>query len=130
MANGSVSHRLSVHVALGPDASAERLDVATLALRRELLELDVSDVRRMPGPPAPDGARAIDGPLLGALLVTASDGAIPAVLGLLGAWVRRAPERTVKLQIGDDAIEITGATDETQRELIDVFLAKQRRPEP
>jgi hypothetical protein len=130
MTNAGVSRQLSVQVGLGPDADADAFDAAALALRRELLGLDVLDVRRMPGAPAPDGARAIDGPLLGALLVTASDGAIPALVQLLGAWVGRAPERSVKLQLGDDAIELTGVTDETQRQLIDAFLAKRRQAEP
>jgi len=130
MSSAASSQQLSVQLELAPDADAEDLDAAALQLRRELLELDVIDVRRTPGPPAPDGTRAIDGPLLGALLVTASDGAIPAVVQLLGAWVRRGADRSVKLQLGDDAIEVTGVSDETQRELIDAFLARHRPADP
>ncbi|MBS1868960.1 MAG: hypothetical protein JSS99_04805 [Actinobacteria bacterium] len=126
MENAGSSKLLTVQIGLGPDAEAEDFDAAALALRRELLELDAVDARRAPGPPARDGARALDGPLLGALLVTASDGAIPAILQLLGAWARRGPERSVKLKLGDDAIEVTGVTDATQRELIDAFLARNR----
>lgn len=130
MENIGGSRHLSLQIALRADAGPEELDAAALQLRRELLRLDAIDVRRVPGPPAPDGTRAIDGPLLGALLVTASDGAMPALLQLLGSWVRLGRGRSVKLQLGDDAIEVTGVTDETQRELIDAFLARQRPPDP
>lgn len=130
MENTGGFRHLSLQIALSADTDPEQLDAAALQLRRELLGLDAIDVRRAPGPPAPDGTRAIDGPLLGALLVTASDGAIPAILQLLGIWVRRGHGRSVKLRLGDDAIEVTGVTDETQRELIDAFLARQRPPDP
>jgi hypothetical protein len=127
MANAHDFQQLSLQLALGADAVPEDLDAAVLQLRRELVELDVIGVRRTPGPPAPDGARAIDGPLLGALLVTASDGALPA---LVQALSRRSADRSVRLQLGDDAIELTGASDETQRELVDAFLARHRAADP
>jgi hypothetical protein len=130
MANAHDFQQLSLQLALGADAVHEDLDAAVLQLRRELVELDVIGVRRTPGPPAPDGARAIDGPLLGALLVTASDGALPALVQALSAWTRRSADRSVRLQLGDDAIELTGASDETQRELVDAFLARHRAADP
>ncbi len=38
--------KLRIDVGVDPDADAEELDEATIQLRRELLELDIDDVKR------------------------------------------------------------------------------------
>lgn len=128
MSTDGGSAQLEVQVALAEDGDARDLDDAVLALRRSLVHLDVIEVQRPAGAPAPDGARAVDAPLLGALLVTASTGGIPAVVRAIEAWLRLRSDRRVRLQLGDDAIELTGATAETERELIDAFLARHAPP--
>lgn len=120
--------QLAVRVDVGPRADAEALDAATLQLRRELLQLDVVEVRRPPGETVPDGARGAEATLLGALIVSASAGALPAVVGAVAAWMRRGRGRTVSLRIGGDSIEVTGASADTERELIDAFLARHAPP--
>ena len=55
-----------------PDAEPERLDALAGALREELLGLDVDDVERAIAGPAPDGTRALELAVIGALLVKAS----------------------------------------------------------
>ncbi|HXE45424.1 MAG TPA: hypothetical protein VN635_09500 [Conexibacter sp.] len=120
--------RLAVRIDLGAGADASDLDAAALALRRELMQLDVADVRRPPADPAPEGARGADATLLGALLVSASAGALPAVVGAIAAWMRRRPGRTVTLSIEGDRIEVRGASADTERELIDAFLVRHAPP--
>ena len=115
--------QLTVGIDIGPDAEAAELDEATRQLRAELLQLDVEDVA-CPAEPAPEGARGVDGGALGTLLVTAGQSAIGAIVGVLGSWLSRHPRRTVRLQIGDDSIELTDASVEQQRELLDAFLAR------
>jgi len=128
--NAGGSKELIVQIGLGQDADPREVDEAVLRLRRTLLRLDVDEVKRPSGGPAPDGARAVDGPLLGALLLTASGGTIAAAVHAAEAWLRRGSERTVRLQIGDDAIELTDVATDTQRELLDVFLARHTPPPP
>jgi hypothetical protein len=120
--------QLTAHVDLGPDADPEDRDDAVRQLRSTLLELDATEVQRLRGGPAPDGARAADGPLLDALLVTASAGTIPALLAAIAAWVRRRGGRTVKLRIGQDAIELSGISEELQREVLEAFIERQLPP--
>jgi hypothetical protein len=120
--------QLTVGIDVGPGAEAAELDEATRQLREELLQLDVEDVTR-PAEAAPAGARGVDVGALGTLLVTAGQSAITAIVGTLGSWLSRHPRRTVKLQIGDDAIELTGASAEQQRQLLEAFLARHRETE-
>lgn len=115
--------QLTVGIDVGPDAEAAELDEATRQLRDELLQLDVEDVTR-PAEAAPAGARGVDVGALGTLLVTAGQSAIGAIVGALGSWLSRHPRRTVRLQIGDDAIELTGASVEQQRRLLEAFLTR------
>lgn len=124
------SVELTVHVDPGPDSDAEDRHDAVLQLRSTLLALDATEVRRLRGGAAPDGARAADGPLLDALLITASAGTIPALLGAIAAWVRRRSGRTVKLRIGEDAIELSGISEQLQREVLEAFIERQIPPPP
>lgn len=116
--------RLEVQLDLGAGADARDLDAAALQLRGELRELDVADVRRPEGGAVPDGARSAEATLAGALLVTASAGTLPAIVSAIATWLRRRPERAVTLRIGDESIQVTGVSADTQRELIDAFLAR------
>jgi hypothetical protein len=119
---------LALQVEAG-DACAEELDRLASRLRRELLELDVGDVRRAAGPPAPDGARALDVETVGGLvvsLVTAPE-VLRAVLGTVRAWLRRSEERSVRIELGGDVIHLTGVSSAEQQRLIAAWLARQTR---
>jgi hypothetical protein len=120
--------QLAVRVGLGAGIDTSDVDDAVLQLRSELLRLDVLDIRRPAAGPVPEGARGAEATLLGALLVSASAGALPALVGAIAAWLRRRPERTIELRIGDDSIELAGVSADTERELIDAFLARHAPP--
>jgi Effector Associated Constant Component 1 len=81
-------------------------------------------VTRPYGGPPPEGARAAEVALLGTLLVSAGQQAIAGIVGVLGSWLSRRPDRTVKLKLGDDEIELTNASDEEKRQLVAAFLAR------
>jgi hypothetical protein len=117
---------LELRVDLSPeeDEDASQLDETTRQLRRELLELDVDDVRRVAEGSPPPGARAVDAALLGSLAVTAGREVIGAVVGLLVQWIGRRSDRSVKLTIGDDSIELSGASADDRRRLVEAFLAR------
>lgn len=106
-------------------ADSERLEELSLALRAELLELDVNDVQRLRDGPAPAGARALDVAAVGALLVSLSSsaGALSRVVDVVRSWLRRgSPGQTVELSIGDKTLKLSGASTEQQERLIQQFL--------
>ena len=75
----------------GPDLTDDELAYAAQALRSELLDLEVDDVRAPdggdPGPGAKSGALAA----VGVMLVSAAPAVIPAVIDVALGWLRRQP---------------------------------------
>jgi len=109
------------------DADPERLDELTQALRRELLELDADSVDQATAGPAPEGTRGLELAAIGALLVkaAASSEMLVKVIGVVRGWLRSGPprnQRTLRLTIGDQSIELTHATDVQQQQLVDQFI--------
>jgi hypothetical protein len=121
---------LRLDIGLQPDAEAAELEDAALQLRLELLELDVEAVERPAGAAPPPGARGPEVALLGALLVNAGQGAIRAVVRTIQGWVERTSSRSVKVTLDGDTIELTNASDDAQRQLVESFLARHATPEP
>lgn len=119
----AVELRVDLGVNRGEDAI--ELDEATRQLQRELLKLDVDDVRRVAVGEPPPGARAVDPTLLGSLAITAGKEVAGAVIRTLVSWLARRPSRSVKLTIGGDTIELSDVSAEDQRRLLESFLARQ-----
>jgi hypothetical protein len=120
---------LSVQVAVGPDGDAEEIAQATLQLRRELLDLDV-DAIEVPGAgEPPPGSRAADVAALGALIVNLADPQLlTAVVATVRSWLAGSSRRSIKLQLGGDALELTGVSSSEQRRLTDEWLARHGPP--
>jgi hypothetical protein len=116
--------QLRVNVGLDSDAEVWELDAATAQLQHELLELDVDEVDRPRGAPPPPGARAAETAELATLLVGMGPPAIGAVAQTISGWVGRGQRRSVRLELGGDAIEVEGVSEEDQRRLIESFLAR------
>jgi hypothetical protein len=119
-----VAEHLMVSVDEG-GADSERMEQLTLALRRELLQLDVEDVEPVRTGPAPEGTRAIDVAAVGTLLVslTSSAAALTGVVNTVRGWLAQGSQgRTVELTIGDKTLKLAGASDEQQDQLIREFL--------
>ena len=111
-----------------PSAAEVDLDRLTSRVRNELLELDVDAVDRPAAGPVPLGSRAVELAAIGALLVTVQQGwdVVDAVVERLRSWASRDPGRTVKITIDGDTIEVTGASDESERRLIDSWAERRR----
>src|SRR5262249_33961182 len=98
---------LGVQVAVGPDADAEEVAKATLQLRRELLDLDVDAVEALGAGKPPSGSKAMDVATLGALVVHVADSQmLAAVVAVVRSWLAGSSRRSVKLQLGGDALEL------------------------
>lgn len=110
------------------DADAERLDTLTDFLRRELLQLDVEDLRAIPADKPPPGSRGFDAVAVAGLLVTLGrsvDG-LRAVVDAVRNWLARGQgtRRTVRLEIGDDVLELSEVTAADQQRLVDLFIGR------
>jgi hypothetical protein len=115
---------IAIAVSLEADADSAELEDATAQLRRELLELDVDDVKAPRAGAAPPGTRGPAAAEIGTLLVAAGRAAIGPIVGAIQAWVARRASRSVKLTIDGDSIEVSNVSPEDQRELIESFLAR------
>jgi hypothetical protein len=100
---------LSLQLTIEAEGDEEELEDLTTALRRELLELDVSDVTRPVGT-GPEGSRGL-GVELGQLVVTAGPIVLGPVLATIQTWLanrRKARAVKVKLPNGTE-FELDGA---------------------
>ena len=109
-------------------ADAERVDVLTGHLRRELAQLDVERVGPLPAGEAPPGTRGFDVTAVGGLLVALgqSTTGLAAVVMAIRSWLARstAPSRTVRLELDGDVLELSQASAEDQDRLVQLFLSR------
>jgi hypothetical protein len=123
--------RLRLDVALERDADSAELEDATMDLRDELLGLDVDDVDRVAsGEPAPPGARGGEVALLAGLAVQVGRASLGTVVTAIQQWVARRNDRTVKLTLDGDSIELSNVAREDQRRLIETFVARHAPGSP
>jgi hypothetical protein len=109
-------------------ADAERVDLLTGHLRRELTQLDVDGVRPLPDVEPPPGTRALDAAVIGGLLVTLgqSGAGLAAVITAIRGWLARTPgpARTVRVELGGDVLELSQASAAEQDRLIELFVGR------
>lgn len=122
--------RLGISLApgYGGDAEAEEVAAATQRLRTELLDLDVDavDLARTEPPP---GSRAVDGVALGTLIVTlAQSQLLASVVDAVRTWLAGSHDRSVRLELGGDTLELTGVSTDEQRRLADEWLRRHQGP--
>jgi hypothetical protein len=104
-----------------------RLEELALLLRQELLALDVRAVEPYHEGEAPDGSRSGLAAVAGVLSVSLAPGlqALGGVVAVVRAWLRRSGSgRTVKVTIDGDTIELSGASDAVQQQLVDAWVRK------
>jgi hypothetical protein len=116
---------LGIQVAVGPDADPEEVAEATLQLRRELLDLDVEAVEVPRAGAPPPGTRAVELAALGALVVTvAQSPLLGPVLATVRSWLAGSPQRSIKLELDGDALELSGLSSKEQQRLADEWLRR------
>jgi hypothetical protein len=119
------SLRLSLLVGVGPDEEPDEAADAAAQVRRELLTLDVTDVSTPTVGPPPPGARGLELAALGALVVTiARSQLLNSVLDTVRAWLAGSRQRTIRLELGGDVLELTGVSSKEQRRLTEEWLRR------
>lgn len=114
-----------IQVAAGPEADAEEVARATAQLRLELLDLDVESVEPVRGSAAPTGAKAGELVTLGTLAVTvAQSRLIVSIVTVMRAWLTGSRQRSIKLELGGDVLELTGVSSTEQQRLTDEWLRR------
>jgi hypothetical protein len=116
---------LGIQLAVAPDDDTEEVAEATLRLRRELLDLDVEAVEVPQAGEAPPGTRAVELAALGALVVTIGKSQLLGpVVAAIRAWLAGSPQRSIKLELDGDTLELTGLSSQEQRRLTDEWLRR------
>jgi hypothetical protein len=116
---------LGIQIIVGAHSDAEEVAEATSQLRRELLALDVDAVEVPREGEAPPGSKGLELAALGALIVTvARSPLLSSILAAIRSWLGRSQQRSIKLQIAGDVLELTGVSSTEQRRLTDEWLRR------
>jgi hypothetical protein len=115
-------------------ADAERLDVLTGYLRRDLVQLDLEDVAALRAGPPPPGARSFDAVAIGGLIVAVGgsvDG-LRQTVSAIRSWLGRGDgvRRSVRLELDGDALELSEVSAEDQDRLIELFVSRHTAAKP
>jgi hypothetical protein len=115
---------IELQVGIAPGSDDEELAELTARLRRQLLDLDVAGVDRPQTGDAPIGAKGVDAIALGTLVVTLarSPGALTALAKAVQRWVASQHNRTVRLELDGDTIELTGVSSRDQEGLVELWI--------
>src|SRR6266702_8314843 len=119
------SATLGIQLAIGPDTDTEETAEATLQLRRELLDLDVEAVELPRAGEPPPGTRAVELAALGALAITLSQSQLLThVVAAVRSWLAGQQQRSIKLELGVDVLEMPGVSSTEQRRMVDEWLRR------
>ncbi|MFI6954582.1 hypothetical protein ACIBJI_14045 [Nocardia sp. NPDC050408] len=110
----------------GEDLDIEQLDGSARQLRSELLDLDVDHVSAVSGGPAPTGTRGLGTELVGQLVVGIGPGlvALRQLLDTLRGWRSNQEHLAISVQIGEDRLELTNASSETEMQVVAAFIER------
>ncbi|MGW0651161.1 effector-associated constant component EACC1 [Streptomyces umbrinus] len=92
----------------------------------ELSELELDSIDRVAQGLSPPGTRSTEAVQLGALLLGlgGSGALLPVLAGLVQDWLSRRRSGSVRMKIGEDEIELTGASGEVQQLVLQEFLRR------
>ena len=117
---------LVLQVAIGLDSDPEEIVRVTSQLRRELLDSDIDVVETPSTGEPPPGSKGVNVTALGALFVSIADSQLlAAVVTAVRSWLAGSSRRSIKLQLGDDVLELSGVSSKEQKRLTDEWLARQ-----
>jgi hypothetical protein len=107
-------------------ADARELDDLTRNLSNELRQVEVHSVERISKDEAQPGSKG-DPFTIGWLAVTLTPIVAKKVLDVLADWTKRKNNRTVKVTLGQNTIELSGASAKERAQLLDKWLKEVNR---
>lgn len=107
-------------------ADLRELDELTRNLGNELRQIEVHSVERIAEDAAPPGSKG-DPFTIGWLAVTLTPMVANKVFDILVDWAKRAHDRTVKVTLGQNTIELSGATQKEREKLLKKWLKEVDR---
>ena len=113
---------LGLQLDLGPGAARGELEELTGHLRQELLELDVDSVEPFQMRRAPAAAKGLGLAEAGGLVVKLGGSALRKVVEVVRTWLERDANRSAKLVIGGNSIELKGLSAAQQQLLVDAWI--------
>ena len=110
-------------------ADPEELADLTAHLRHELLDLDVEAVESPRVGLPPPGSRGVDLVALGTLIVTVGKPQLlVAVVAAVRSWLAGSQQRSVKVILDGDTLELSGLSSKEQRRVVDQWLERHTKP--
>ena len=124
---------ITLQISIEPWPGADSREVAELTaqLYEQISYLKVQSTELPEGLEAPSGAKGVNDPLtLGTIVVTAVTSArfLNGMCSVLQAWLSARGARTLKITMGDDSLELTGASSEEQRVLTQAWIERHSVP--
>jgi hypothetical protein len=117
--------QLAVKLDLGPDGDGAEADRSMRLMRNELLQLDATSVDLVGNIDAPAGTKAFGLASVGSLVVNLTAAPVlRAIVEVVRAWVARNANRSAKLVVAGETIELTGISADQQQRLIDEWLMR------
>lgn len=110
------------------DSDDVHLDELARQLRSRLLETDVESVVPATAGETPEGTRSLVADAAGALIVAVAPLGLAGLVGVAQEWARAAipRDRSVRLEIDGDVLELGGITREKQDEMIADWVKRHR----
>ena len=120
------SAELALSVDLGSEVDEEELERLARSLRAELLELDVDAVEPAAGDSVPENARAVEALMVGALIIrlAQTSDALSSLVRTVRGWIGSNGDRSVRLELDGDVLELTGASDDERQRLVDAWIER------
>ena len=117
---------LELSLDAGPGADEAELDRLARSLRDDLVELDVERVELAPDGPPPEGARAAEALVAGALLVqlARTSDSLSTLVRTIRGWLGASGGRTVRIELDGDVLEVSGVSDAERERLVETWIAR------
>jgi TM2 domain-containing membrane protein YozV len=116
--------RLLLQIRDDESDSAELAEL-TISLRQELLDLDVNAADQASGGQPPLDSRALEVAALGTLVVSiVQSPLLGAIVNAVTVWLTHRQQRTVRIEIDGDVLELTGLPSEQRRRLTEEWLRR------
>lgn len=115
---------IDLYVAIdgGPDTDEYDLIEFVSQITKELNKVDsIESAEQVREGELPEGAKGLPPAAAKVLITLAKASGVTALINVFGPWLSRDRSRTLKLQLGDSTLELSGLSKDEQQELTEWF---------